>query len=193
MSDFWLFFDLGRDHILDIKAYDHVLFVVALCAAFRLSEWKRVLILVTAFTTGHSVTLAMVVLDVIKINAALVETLIPITILLTALSNIHFRNKQQNQSNLQLNYTLALVFGFIHGMGFSNYLKSLLGSDISIVNQLLAFNVGLELGQVFIVFGFFGIVFIVERFKLLNKPDWVLAVSSAVGGVSITLLLDVWF
>lgn len=191
MSEFSLFFDLGRAHILDVQAYDHILFVIALCVAFDYKEWKRVLVLVTAFTIGHSVTLAMVALDVIAINADLIEFLIPLTILWTAILHIRDRNVTASAKKLRSNYILALVFGFIHGMGFSNYLKSLLGDDVSIVNQLLAFNLGLELGQACIVFVFFGIVYLIQKFNILNRSEWILAVCSGVIGITLTLLMDI--
>ncbi|MGB3586189.1 MAG: HupE/UreJ family protein, partial [Tunicatimonas sp.] len=151
MSTFSLYFNLGLTHILDILGYDHILFVVALCALYMLRDWRKVLILITAFTIGHSITLALATLNIIQVNVALIEFLIPVTIFITAVSNILRSQKNVSPSRVQLNYAYALFFGLIHGMGFSNYLRSLLGKEEDITVPLLAFNLGLELGQIVIV------------------------------------------
>lgn len=140
---------LGFDHILDPKGYDHILFVVALCAIYLLKDWRKVLILVTAFTIGHSLTLVMSSLDVISISASLVETLIPITIVLTCIYNM-IKTSLKDEKNV-VNYLIALGFGFIHGLGFSNFFKALVDKEESIVAPLFYFNVGVELGQIIIV------------------------------------------
>jgi uncharacterized membrane protein YfcA len=140
---------LGFDHILDPNGYDHILFVVALCALYLLKDWRKVLILVTAFTIGHSLTLAMASLNFITISASLVETLIPITIVLTCLYNI-FKSTIKDDKNI-VNYLIALCFGFIHGLGFSNFFKALMDEEESIIAPLFYFNVGVELGQIIIV------------------------------------------
>lgn len=140
---------LGFEHILDPKGYDHILFVIALCAVYVIKDWKKVLILVTAFTIGHSLTLALSSLKIISISSELVETLIPITIVLTCIFNM-VKGKTDDRKNA-LNYGLALGFGFIHGLGFSNFFKSLLGQEESIVAPLFYFNVGVELGQIIVV------------------------------------------
>lgn len=146
---FGSYLELGFDHILDLKGYDHIVFLIALCAAYASSEWKKILILVTAFTIGHSITLALSALDILTIKASLIEFLIPVTILITALLNLFIR--RSTGKYLGLNYSLPLFFGFIHGMGFSNYFKALLGREAEIILPLFAFNLGVELGQICIV------------------------------------------
>ena len=193
MSEFELFFGLGLDHILDIDGYDHILFVVALCAIYEAREWKRILILVTAFTIGHSITLAMATLKLVTLDASLIEFLIPVTIFITALVNIVNRDHKLTPKQVKQNYGLALGFGLIHGLGFSNYLRSLLGQDESIVNQLFAFNVGLEVGQIIIVVVFIVVGVILRTFFFVDRRDWVTIVSSAVMGVAITLMIDTKF
>ena len=190
MSQFGLYFELGLDHILDIRGYDHIMFVIALCAIYISRDWIRVLILVTAFTIGHSITLALATLRVIAVDNDLVEFLIPLTIFITAFSNLFIRTDAIQKSKIQTNYILALLFGLIHGMGFSNYLRSLLGKDESIVTQLLAFNVGLEVGQIIIVCGFMVISFILTGILGVNRRDWKLIISSAVMGISLTMIID---
>src|SRR5262245_8163628 len=161
MDDFKLYFDLGKDHILDYaNGYDHILFVLALCAVYVIGDWKRILILVTAFTVGHSITLALATLNIITVSAAWVEFLIPLTLFTTAISNRFRREEILAPPAVQTNYLLALFFGLIHGLGFSNYLRSLLGRQESIVTPLFAFNVGLEFGQIIIVGVFLAVSFI---------------------------------
>ncbi len=193
MDPFALFFSLGLEHILDINGYDHILFVVALCAIYQAAEWKRILILVTAFTIGHSLTLAMATLQIINVDSSLIEFLIPVTIFITAVSNLVNRDKQSHQQNMRLNYGFALFFGFIHGMGFSNYLQALLGRDESIITQLFAFNIGLEVGQIIIVGVFMLIGLIFNRLASLSRRDWNTIVSSAVMGIAITLMIETKF
>ncbi|MFP4090593.1 MAG: HupE/UreJ family protein [Cyclobacteriaceae bacterium] len=193
MSTFSLYFNLGLTHILDINGYDHILFVVALCAIYLLRDWKKVLIIVTAFTIGHSITLAMATLDVINVNAELIEFLIPVTIFITALSNIFRKQKKMDTGSVQLNYAFALFFGLIHGMGFSNFLRSLLGRDESIVMQLLAFNLGLELGQLVIVTFFLVASFVVVNIMSVARRDWKIVISSAIAGIALTLMIETSF
>lgn len=127
MSEFRLYYGLGFDHILDINGYDHILFVVVLCALYQSTDWKKVLILVTAFTMGHSITLALATMRIIKINADLIEFLIPVTILITAISNLFTKEDRIAEGKIWRNYGYAGFFGLIHGLGFSNYLRALLG------------------------------------------------------------------
>ena len=190
MSEFALYFGLGKEHILDSNGYDHILFVIALCTLFSLHQWKQVLILVTAFTIGHSITLALATLEIVTVDAALIEFLIPVTIFITAVSNIFRKEGGQSGWGLQLNYVYAMFFGLIHGMGFSNYLRSILGRDESIITQLLAFNLGLELGQLIIVAFFLVLGFILVDLFGVNRRDWKLVISSAVAGIAIILIKD---
>jgi len=191
MSEFQLYFILGKDHILDYAhGYDHILFVVALCAIYVVRDWKKILILVTAFTIGHSTTLALAIFNIISINASLIEFLIPLTIFITALSNLFRKEHGLTQGRLQVNYFLALLFGLIHGMGFSNYLRSLLGKDKSIVTQLFAFNIGLEFGQIIIVGIFLAVSFIAIDVAKANRRYWKLVLSSAIAGIALILMKD---
>ena len=150
MENFALYFNLGREHIADLAGYDHILFVMALCLQYVVQDWKKILVLVTAFTIGHSITLALSVLNYLTVSTKWIEFLIPVTIMITASANV-IQKSQPKDSKGSLIYSLALFFGLIHGLGFSNYLKSLLGRDANIVSELLAFNIGLEVGQLLIV------------------------------------------
>lgn len=194
MGEFGLYFGVGKDHILDYSnGYDHILFVVALCAIYALRDWRRVLVLVTAFTVGHSVTLALATFRIISVRTDIVEFLIPVTIFLTAVSNIVKREDYFHDRKIQLNYALALFFGLIHGMGFSNYLRAILGKSQSITVPLLAFNVGLEFGQIVIVLLFLSSCFIFVDLFGVSRRDWRLVISSAIAGVSIVLMKNAAF
>jgi len=188
LSEFELYFQLGREHILDVKGYDHIMFVLALCSLYQLSHWKNVLILITAFTIGHSVTLALSTLHIISIDKSLIEFLIPFTILITAIANI-IKGPGGDSNNIKINYAMALFFGLIHGMGFSNYLKSLLGKESNIVIQLFSFNIGLELGQIIIVVAFLILGFVMTSILNVSRRDWNLSVSSGVIAVALTLMI----
>jgi hypothetical protein len=150
MNDLAIYLHLGFKHIMDWEAWDHILFVLVLTLRYQWQDWKKLLVLVTAFTIGHSLTLALSTLNWISIPSSLIELLIPVTILLTAISNFWVKSFDF-KSKYPLIYFLALFFGLIHGMGFSTYLKSLLGKEESILGPLFTFNVGLELGQLLIV------------------------------------------
>tara|TARA_R110002050_G_scaffold13831_4_gene44186 strand:- start:789 stop:1370 length:582 start_codon:yes stop_codon:yes gene_type:complete len=189
MNQFQLYFNLGIQHILDLKGFDHILFVLALAVVYMIKDWGRILILVTAFTIGHSLTLALATLKVIQINTDLVEFLIPVTIAITALSNI-FKPKSSSGKGFQINYLFALCFGLIHGLGFSNYLTSLLGKEQSIFTPLLAFNIGLEIGQVVIVVLFLLTSTLITGIFRINRKEWVLVISSMIFGMAIMILLD---
>lgn len=191
MSEFQLYFGLGKDHILDYaNGYDHILFVIALCALYISRDWKHVLILVTAFTIGHSITLALSTLKIVTVRVELIEFLIPLTIFITAVSNLFKNENNISDRPMQMNYFYAAFFGLIHGLGFSNYLRSILGRDESIITQLLAFNLGLEFGQVIIVVLFMSICFILVDLFGLNRRDWKMVISSAVAGIALILMKD---
>lgn len=189
MQDFGIYFTLGLQHILDLSGYDHILFVIALCCTYFIKDWRRVVILVTAFTIGHSLTLALSVFNLIRVNTVLIEFLIPVTILITAFSNIAKRRRRHTNTDW-LTYSYALFFGLIHGLGFSNYLRSLLGSEQSIAAPLFAFNVGLELGQLIIVFCVLLVSFIATGIFAVTRREWTFFLSAAVFGISLVMALE---
>jgi len=191
MSEFRLYFDLGKDHILDYQlGYDHILFIIALAALYTLRDWKQILILVTAFTIGHSITLALATLEIIRVNTDLVEFLIPVTIFITAVSNMFKKDDVMSGRAVQINYFYAVFFGLIHGLGFSTFLRSILGKDKSIASQLLAFNLGLEFGQIIIVVLFLVYCFILVDLFGVTRRDWKLVISSAVAILALLLMKE---
>lgn len=193
MSEFETFFSLGLEHILDPMGIDHIIFVIALCAMYFVNDWKKLLVLVTAFTIGHSITLAMATLRIVQVNSSLIEFLIPVTVFITAVSNIVSKADTFGRSKRRTNYFLALFFGLIHGLGFSNYLQAILGKDQSIVTQLFAFNIGLEAGQIIIVAIYLALAFIFVEIFRADRRDWRIIISAAVAGISLTMMLDTKF
>jgi hydrogenase/urease accessory protein HupE len=189
MGDFEYFIKLGFEHIADLRGYDHILFIVALCAVYTIKDWKSVLWMVTAFTIGHSITLALATFDLVHIPSKTVDRLIPATILITAISNIFITKEKITTSRNTFKYVIATVFGLIHGLGFSNFLRSILARDESIITQLFAFNLGLEIGQLVIVAATLFLALIFVDLLKAKKREWSLVLSAAAGGIAIILIL----
>jgi hypothetical protein len=150
LSSFSIWFLTGFTHIVDFEGVDHILFLLVLCGVYTVRQWKSLLVLITSFTVGHSFTLALSLVGIININADFIEFLIPLTIITTCFYNLYNRKKLISGS-FKANYWIALFFGFIHGLGFSRLLRSLLGNSENILSPLFAFNIGLEAGQLIII------------------------------------------
>jgi hypothetical protein len=195
MSQFSIYFQLGFEHILDFQGFDHILFVVVLCAIYLPAEWRRILILVTAFTIGHSLTLALSAFNIFRLPSDVVEFLIPLTILFTAFSNFMVKHPTsiyvEDKNDIQvLRYFLAGGFGLIHGLGFSGHFISLISGSEGFAANLLAFTLGIELGQVCIVLAVMLLAFVF--IKLLHTPrrEWNLVISGIAAGIAFMLLLQ---
>lgn len=193
MQSFSLYIQLGFEHILDLAGFDHILFLVALCAIYTVKQWKNIVVLVTAFTIGHCITLTLSAFGTITISSALIEFLIPTTILLTALHNVFLSHPSDSNTKMGKNYAMALFFGFIHGMGFSNYFRALLMSDDAIVLPLLGFNLGIELGQLIIVAVIIAITQVFIKLIGVKHRDWNVFVSGIAAGMAILLMVDTKF
>ncbi|UYZ61608.1 HupE/UreJ family protein [Hymenobacter weizhouensis] len=198
LSVFQTYLQLGFHHIFNLQAYDHLVFLLALCAPYVLQDWRRVVALVTSFTVGHSITLALATLGFVRYNAQLIELLIPITILLTCLVNLAQAGKasarpvsrrQPDFVILNLPNLLAAGFGLVHGLGFSNYLRELLGRQNRLALELLSFNLGVELGQLLIVSLILLLGFVLLRVLQVARRDWLLVTSGAALGIAVVLLL----
>lgn len=190
MSLFELYFTLGLQHIADLKGYDHILFILVLCAVYSLKEWKRVLILITAFTIGHSLTLALATLQLVKVDGDLIEFLIPLTIFITALVNVISRRQKVSPWQHFLKYGAALFFGLVHGLGFSNYLRSLLGAEKGLALPLFSFNVGIEAGQLMVVVAIMLLTRVVVDVLRMPAREWHLLLSGAGLGISLVLMYE---
>lgn len=188
MNDFQFYFSFGWDHIMSWDALDHLLFITALSALYSIKDWKQVLILVTAFTIGHSITLALSVLDIVRFPTEIVEYLIPGTIVLTGIVNLY--RPDVTRSSINVNYFLALFFGLIHGMGYANTIRFMLASDQSIGMGLFGFNVGLEVGQIVVVIILLLISYFFVSIQKVQRRDWVIFLSSAVFSLALKIVLE---
>lgn len=190
MQDLGFYFEMGWHHIIAWDALDHILFVLALSAIYLLGNWKQVLVLVTAFTIGHSLTLALSVYDIIRVNNNWVEFLIPCTIIATAVFN--FFQKDYQPRSLRLNYFLALFFGLIHGLGFANAIRFMMARDQSIGWSLFGFNVGLEAGQIVVVLSILLLSYIVVNTAKLHRKWWVWALSAVAFCIAAKMAWERW-
>ncbi len=203
MNDFFLYAELGLRHIIDLAGYDHIVFIIALCGGYAPRDWKHIAVLATAFTIGHSMTLALATLGIILFPTPVIEFLIPLTIGFTSLFNI-VRGQHPTETSTTLvapalfslrvamSYTLALLFGCIHGLGFSNYLRALLGKEASLVFPLLSFNIGLEIGQLVIMsIALLGGLLCV-RSGVLKEREWQIFSSGLTFGIALTLIAKTW-
>jgi HupE / UreJ protein len=175
MNDFIFYCKEGWQHIMSLDALDHLLFILALCAIYLAKDWKKLLILITAFTIGHSITLVLSAFDVIRINASLVEFLIPCTIIVTGIFNLLY--KKLAAKKVQLNYWFALFFGLIHGLGYANTIRFMLAKDQAIASCLFGFNVGLEIGQLVIVATILLLAFLFVGVLKVKQQWWVYGLS----------------
>ncbi|WP_416438171.1 HupE/UreJ family protein [Phnomibacter sp. MR] len=185
---FWDYFHIGWDHIINRNAWDHLLFIMALSAIYVFKDWKQVLILVTAFTIGHTITLILATFNIIRFSSSWIEFLIPVTIMITALFNTLM--KKFTPKSVRLNYFLALAFGLIHGMGFANGLRSLLGKESDILLPLLGFNLGLEAGQLVAVLGLLILAAIWQGVFKVSRRDWVLFLSGGAFMAALVMAME---
>ncbi len=196
ISTFTVYLRLGFEHLLDLQGYDHILFLAVLCAAYTLKRWRELLVLVTAFTIGHSVSLAVATLRLVRVDTGLVEFLIPVTIVATAATNlVGLRREDPAEHKVAarpLRYALALVFGVVHGLGFSNFLRLALGEERSLFVPLLSFNIGLELAQIVVAVGVLVVALVAVRFLSLPQRLWTLLLSALAGGVAAVMAVQRW-
>jgi len=188
MSDFAFYFKLGWEHIISKDALDHQLFILALACVYTVTDFRRVLILVTAFTIGHSLTLALSVYDIIRFSSKWVEFLIPCTIFVTALNNLFQVNSFEKSA--KINYYLALCFGLIHGMGFANAIRIMLARDQTVGWGLFGFNIGLETGQIFCVAIILLFALLFLKYLNIARRDWIFFLSSGVFALSVKMALE---
>lgn len=189
MEDFILYFKMGLNHVLDFSAYDHILFLIVLAVVFSFNQFKKVFWLVTLFTIGHSITLALSAYGIINVNMALIEFLIPVTIFVTGAINV-FTAKKSSTGKENTNLIFALFFGLIHGLGFSNYFKMMIGKEEDKLMPLLEFALGIEAAQIIIVLGILIIGTLLQNFFKVTRRDWILVTSSIVIGFAIQMMLN---
>lgn len=191
MSDFYVYFQIGLKHVLDWNGYDHVLFLMVLSCTSTFKEWKKVLILVSFFTVGHTLSLLLSVFGFIAAKAYFIELLIPITIFFTAFYNMLTIKKSSKNNSIKIVSLVTLLFGVVHGLGFSNYFKNLLSGSISDkIYPTLSFAIGIEAAQILIVFVVLLLVYFVQNVFRVSKRDFVLVVSSIVIGVVLPMIFE---
>ena len=189
MNDFVYYVKMGFEHVLDVTAYDHILFLIVLAVIFSFNQWKRALWLITFFTIGHTLTLALAAYKIINVSVEVIEFLIPVTIFITGLFNI-FRVGKASSGKENINLFLALFFGLVHGLGFSNYFRIMIGKEEDKLVPLLEFALGIELSQVVIVFGILILGTLLQNFFRVTKRDWVLVTSAIVVGFTIPMMIE---
>ena len=189
LDNFWFNMKYGMNHVLDINAYDHVLFLLVLTVPYMFKDWKRVLLLVSMFTLGHTLSLVMAVYGIITVNAKLVEFLIPVTIMVVALYNVFTAGKKAPSEKIGILFLSTLFFGLIHGLGFAREFKMFVGRSDSKLLPLVEFALGIELSQVIIVFVVLLLGFLCQTIFRLSKRDWIVVLSAVVVGLVIPMLL----
>ncbi|MEZ4874872.1 MAG: HupE/UreJ family protein [Flavobacteriaceae bacterium] len=190
MSQFWLYFQLGLEHVLDWQAYDHVLFIIALCTAYPWSSWKRLLFLVSMFTLGHTASLFLTHFAKVYPPENWIEFLIPVTIVFAAAYNLFKLKRTLKDEKVSILLVTALFFGLIHGFGFGRYFNQIL--DGNEVAPLLEFALGIELSQVIIVLSVLVAGYFIQTFFRVQQRDWVMVVSSVVIGMALPMLIENW-
>lgn len=190
LEEFWFNVEYGMNHVLDVNAYDHVLFLIGLTAPYAFKDWKRVLLFVSMFTLGHTISLVLATYGIVSVDAGLVEFLIPITILIVAVYNVFTAGKGAQKEKMGILFFTTLFFGLIHGLGFAREFRMLLGDSDNKFVLLLEFALGIELAQVIIVFVALFLAYIFQTIFRFSKRDWVLVISSIIIGLVIPMLLN---
>ena len=190
IKNFWFNVEYGMNHVLDINAYDHVLFLIVLTIPYIFKDWKRVFLLVSVFTIGHTLSLTLAAYGTISVSSDLVEFLIPITILIIALFNVFTAGKGAQKEKIGVLFISTLFFGLIHGLGFAREFKMFVGSSDSKLVPLLEFALGIEIAQLVIVFLVLFLGFLFQTVFRFSKRDWIMVVSSIVVGLVIPILLS---
>lgn len=191
MNDFLFNVKYGLNHVLDINGYDHVLFLMVLAVPYVFKDWKRVLLLVSIFTLGHTLSLVLAAYDVVSINGKLVEFLIPITILIAAVYNVFTATKtNKTTKKISVLFFAALFFGLVHGLGFAREFTMVFGDTNNKLLALLEFALGIEIAQVIIVFVVLFLGFIFQTIFRFSNRDWVMVLSSVVIGLVLPILIE---
>ncbi len=189
-ENFWFNVQYGMNHVLDINGYDHILFLMVLAVPYLFNDWKRVLVLVTTFTVGHTLSLVLAAYGVVQINGQLVEFLIPVTILIMALYNVFTAGKTSKNNKIGLLFVTTLFFGIIHGLGFAREFKMFSGQAENKLELLIEFALGIEIAQLIIVFVVLFIGFICQTVFRFSRRDWMMVLSSIVIGLVIPMIIE---
>jgi len=189
LENFWFNLQYGINHVLDINAYDHVLFLIVLSVPYIFKDWKRVLILVSVFTLGHTLSLILAAYNIVSVNGAFVEFLIPITILIVAVYNIFTAGKGGKEGKIGILFLSTLFFGLVHGLGFAREFKMFIGPNDNKIITLIEFALGIEIAQVIIVFIVLFLGFLLQTVFRFSKRDWMMIISAIVVGLVIPMIM----
>src|SRR5690606_34673014 len=190
LDEFWFNVKYGMLHVLDINAYDHVLFLIVLTIPYLFKDWKRVLLLVSVFTLGHTLSLILAAFNVVKVNASIVEFLIPITILIVAVFNVFTAGKGAQKEKVGVLFFSTLFFGLVHGLGFAREFQIMVGASDNKWLTLLEFALGIELAQIIVVIVVLILGYIMQTVFRFSKRDWIMVVSAIVIGLVIPMILN---
>lgn len=190
MSQFWLYFQLGLEHVLDRQAYDHILFIIALCAVYTIASWKRLLLFVSMFTLGHTLSLFLTHFNVVAVSPIWIEFLIPLTIIATSVYNLITLKSLRKGRKISMILAITLFFGLIHGFGFGRYFNQI--NDDKEVGPLLEFALGIELSQVIIVLAVLVLAYVAQMYFRLKQRDWIMVISSMIIGMAIPMVIENW-
>ncbi|PQJ20450.1 HupE/UreJ family protein [Nonlabens tegetincola] len=192
MNDFILYVTEGFEHVLDLRAYDHILFITLLAVPYLFNSWKKLLWLVTAFTIGHTLSLFLVAYGGVSVKSAYIEFLIPVTIAIAALYNIFTTGKRHRDQAHWVTIIITLFFGLVHGFGFAGEYKMLAAGADNDFLMLLEFALGIELAQLVIVLIVLILNFIFTGLFRFSKKDWVQIISAIIFGIVIPMLIERW-
>ena len=190
MQDFWFYIKLGLEHVLDLGAYDHILFLSALAIPFTFKSWKQILILATIFTVAHCTSLAFSVYGIFSINVSLIEFLIPVTIALTALFNFSRIFKKENVTGIYFQSLATTFFGLIHGFGFSNYFNMLMAEEENKISPLLGFATGIEFSQIIIILFVLALAYVMQSILKVKQSIFIGVTSILILIATIPMLIN---
>lgn len=188
LDSFLKFLELGLYHIVSFSSYDHILFVILLTLPYVFKDWKRLLILVSVFTLGHTLSLLLGVYDIVNLNVNVTEWLIPLTIFFAALFNVFSFGKSTPKYSYFI-LGVVLFFGLIHGLGFANAFQSMVSANESTFLSVLEFALGIEIGQLIIVFCVLFINFVFQNIFRFSTRDWVMVSSAIILGLMLPLII----
>tara|TARA_R110000744_G_scaffold244759_1_gene361568 strand:+ start:638 stop:1246 length:609 start_codon:yes stop_codon:yes gene_type:complete len=188
MQEFWFYIQLGLHHVLDVNAYDHILFLSALALPFTFKSWKNVLLLATVFTITHCLALVLSVYEIMLIEASWIEFLIPVTILCTAIYNLIDKEVQKGTKTIWFHALATGFFGLIHGFGFSNYFKMMIMGTEEKLGPLFGFAAGIEMSQVIIVLLVLVLAYVVQTMFQIKQSLFVIVGSILIMLITLPLL-----
>ena len=190
LDNLWFNLKYGMDHVLDLKAYAHILFLLVLTVPYMFKDWKRILLLVTIFTLAHTLSLILSVYGIVSVDANLIKFLIPITIMVVALYNVFTAGKKAPSEKIGILFLSTVFFGLIKGLGFASQFKRFTSRTDSKLLTLIELELGIELGQIIVVFIVLFLGFLCQTIFRFSRRDWIVVLSAVVVGLVIPMLIN---